>query len=43
MKPLDRRQAVLRQLGRETDPITLTDLAEKLHFPFAARTMRRLF
>jgi hypothetical protein len=37
----DHRMTILRQLGQESDPITLTQLLEKLGDPFKARSARR--
>ena len=41
MKPRDRKLAILRQLGQESEPITLGELVDKLRLGFSIRTFRR--
>ena len=41
MKPRDRKLAILRQLGQESEPITLSELVDKLHLDYTNRTVRR--
>ncbi len=42
MKRRDRKLAVLRQLGLEAEPITLSKLVNKVEFNYTNRTIRRL-
>jgi len=42
MNPRDRKLAILRQLGLEAEPITLTILSEKVALDFTTRHIRRL-
>lgn len=41
MKPRDRKLAILRQLGQESEPITLSELVDKLRLDYTNRTVRR--
>lgn len=41
MNPRDRKLEILRQLGLEAEPITLSELTSKLHLDFTSRTIRR--
>ncbi len=42
MKRRDRKLTILRQLGQEADPITLSELIDKLELNYTTRTIRRL-
>ena len=42
MKRRDRKLFILRQLGLESEPITLADLVDRLEFNYNNRTIRRL-
>lgn len=41
MQPRDRKLTILWQLGLEAEPVTITELIEKLELDFTSRTIRR--